>query len=85
MTLSIGFFIRGKKKQTLIRTDAFIFMYFRYNIDEKTTNLPLQQRVSFDEIQDQDYKNYNDIFVHNFLFDDMDVHRYFDVNQDHIQ
>jgi len=40
----------------------------------KGTNLPLQQRESSDEIQDQDREKYNDIFVNKFLFVDMDVH-----------
>jgi hypothetical protein len=55
------------------------------HIEEKKTNLHLQQRVFFDEIRDQGCKKYNDIFVNNFLFVDRDVHRYFYVNQDHIQ
>jgi hypothetical protein len=76
---------RERKKQALIRIHAFAFTYSRYNIEKKETNLHLQQRESFDEILDQDYRKYNDIFVNNFLFVDMDVHRYFDVNQDHIQ
>jgi hypothetical protein len=48
-------------------------------------DIRLQQPEFFDEIQDQDYKKYNDIFVHNFVFVDIDVHQHFYVDQDHIQ
>jgi hypothetical protein len=59
-------------------------MSFRYNIKSKT-NLRLQQRESFGEMLDQDCEMCNDIFVHNIVFVDVDVHRYFYVNQDHIR
>jgi hypothetical protein len=59
-------------------------MSFSYKIEEKT-NLHHQQQEFFDENLDQDYKMYNDIFAYNILFVDWDVHRYFDVDRDHIQ